>query len=425
MERGFSFGGNDSYMRRPLMIRGGRALRYGAAVPELLDIRIGGDGRIADIGPSLPAGDAETLTGDGRLVLPGLVAMHQQLDKSRTRALLDNPSGTLMGASAAYRALAPSITKEQMIARARRTVEACSAHGTVAIRSHTNIDPQTGVRGVEAMVALREECASHMRIQIVGHVTSGAPAMLPESEAWLGHAIELGIDAIGGVPAFSSEPIALLKLLFDSAERSGLPLDMHIDEHLDAGRAMFSEIAKMTKAYGMSGRVVAGHSSALSAMAPDEAKRTIDELGEAGVGIVTLPAANLFLQGRDADRLPPRGLTRVRELLAAGIPVAAASDNIQDPFVPSGSGDLLEIARWTLLAGLLAMSDLRQVFEMVSTVPAQMIGLGADWGIRQGARADLLIARAETIDDLVAGGALERTVMVEGRVVFSTSVQRH
>ena len=143
-------------MRRPVMIRGGRVLRFGAAAPEALDVRIGGDGRIAEIGPSLPDGDAEILAVDGQLVLPGLVDMHQHLDKSRTRALLDNPSGTLAGAAAAYRELAPSITKEQMIARARRTVEACSAHGTIAIRSHTNIDPQTGVRGVEAMVALRE-----------------------------------------------------------------------------------------------------------------------------------------------------------------------------------------------------------------------------------------------------------------------------
>jgi cytosine deaminase len=398
-------------------------LRFGAATPELLDIRIGIDGRISDIGPSLPEGDAELVAVEGRLVLPGLIDMHQHLDKSRTRALLDNPSGTLMGASAAYRALAPSITKEQMVARARRTVEACSAHGTVAIRSHTNIDPQTGVRGIEAMVELRAQCAAFMRIQIVGHVTSGATSMLPESDAWLRQAIELGIDAIGGVPAFSSEPVAFLKLLFDSAERSGLPLDMHIDEHLDPAKALFGELAQMTRAYGMSGRVVAGHSSALSAMPPDQAERTIDELREAGVGVVTLPAANLFLQGRDADRLPPRGLTRIRELWTAGVPVAAASDNIQDPFVPTGSGDLLEIARWTVLAGQLGLSDLRQVFEMVSSVPAQMIGLGADWGIRPGARADLLIARAQTIDDLVAEGAPERTVMLEGRVVSSTTNQ--
>lgn len=400
-------------------------LRFGAAEPERLDVRIGGDGRIADIGPSLPQGDAEVRALDGQLVLPGLVDMHQHLDKSRTRALLDNPSGTLAGASAAYRELAPSITRDQMIARGRRTVEACSAYGTVAIRSHTNIDPQSGVRGIEAMVALREACASRMRIQIVGHVTSGATSMLRESDAWLRQAIDLGIDAIGGVPAFSSEPVALMKLLFDTAQRSGLPLDLHIDEHLDAGRTMFGELARMTRAYGMAGRVVAGHSSALSAMTADEARRTIDELREAGVGIVTLPAANLFLQGRDSDRLPPRGLTRVRELWAAGIPVAAGSDNIQDPFVPTGSGDLLEMARWTLLAGQFGLSDLRTVFEMVTTVPAQMLGLGADWGIRKGARADLLIARAETIEDLVAEGALERMVMIGGQAVSATSIQRY
>jgi cytosine deaminase len=412
-------------MRRHLILRGARVLRYRAAELEPLDIRIGGDGRIAEIGPSLLPGDAEVLPVDGQLVLPGLVDMHQHLDKSRTRPLLDNPSGTLAGASAAYRALAPTITREQMIARAERTVEACSAHGTVAIRSHTNIDPQTGIRGVEAMVALREKCADRMRIQVVGHVTSQATSMLPESEAWLREAIDLGIDAIGGVPSFSSDPVAFLKLLFDAAQRSGLPIDMHIDEHLDPNNVWFAEVARMTRAYGMAGRVVAGHCSALSAMRPDDAKRTIDDMRDAGVAIVTLPAANLFLQGRDADRLPPRGLTRVKEILASGIPLAAASDNIQDPFVPTGSGDLLEIARWTLLAGQLGLGEMRTVFEMVSAVPAQIIGLGGDWGIRKGARADLLIARADSIDDLVASGALERTVMIGGRTVSSTSTQRH
>ena len=398
-------------------------MRHGAATPEPLDVRIGGDGRIADIAPALPDGGAEVRLLDGQLVLPGLVDMHQHLDKSRTRTLVSNPSGTLAGAAAAYRALAPTITQDEMIARALRTVEACSAYGTVAIRSHTNIDPQSGVRGIEAIVALRERCADRMRIQIVGHVTAEATSMLPQSEAWLRTAIELGIDAIGGVPAFSSEPVAFLKLLFDSAQRSGLPLDMHIDEHLDGSKVLFDELARMTRAYGMAGRVVAGHCSALSAMPRDTALRTIDTLREAGVAIVTLPAANLFLQGRDTDRLPPRGLTRVRELLESGIALAAASDNVQDPFVPTGTGDLLEIARWTLLAGQLGLPDLRRVFEMVSHMPAQLMGLGADWGIRQGARADLLIARADTIDDLVAGGALERIVMVGGRVVWSTSAQ--
>jgi cytosine/creatinine deaminase len=408
-------------MNRDLILRGGRVLCSGSAMPEPLEVRIGGNGRIVAIAPVLPDGDAQVCSLGGQLVLPGLVDIHQHLDKSRTRALVSNPSGTLAGASAAYRALAPTITQDQMIARALRTVEACSAYGTVAIRSHTNIDPQSGVRGIEAMVEVRQRCVDRMRIQVVAHVTSEATSMLPESEAWLRAAIDLGIDAIGGVPALSDQPVAFMKLLFEMAQRSGLPLDMHIDEHLDDAKLLFDELAQMTRAYGMAGRVVAGHCSALSAMPPDAALRTIDNLRDAGVGIVTLPAANLFLQGRDADRLPPRGLTRVKQLLDAGVAVAAASDNVQDPFVPTGSGDLLEIARWTLLAGQLGLGDLRRVFEMVSAVPAQMMGLGNDWGIREGARADLLIARADTIDDLVAGDALERTVLVKGRIVASTS----
>ncbi len=299
-------------MSRDLILRGGRILRSGSTSLEALVVRIGGNGRIVAIAPDLPDGDAQVCVLDGQLVLPGLVDIHQHLDKSRTRALVSNPSGTLAGASAAYRALAPTITPDQIIARALRTVEACSAFGTVAIRSHTNIDPQSGIRGIEAMVALRQRCADRMRIQIVAHVTSDATSMLPETEAWLRSAIDLGVDAIGGVPAFSDQPIAFLKLLFEMAQRSGLPLDLHIDEHLDETRLLFDELAQMTRAYGMAGRVVAGHCSALSAMPPDAALRTIDNLRDAGVGIVTLPAANLFLQGREADRLPPRGLTRVQ-----------------------------------------------------------------------------------------------------------------
>jgi cytosine deaminase len=407
--------------RRDLILRGGRVLCAGSAMLEPLEIRIGGNGRIVAIAPMLPDGDAQVCALNGELVLPGLIDIHQHLDKSRTRALVSNPSGTLAGASAAYRMLAPTITRDQMIARALQTVEACSAYGTVAIRSHTNIDPQSGVRGIEAMVALREQCADRMRIQLVAHVTSDATSRLPESKAWLREAIDLGVDAIGGVPAFSDQPVAFLKLLFEMSQQSGLPLDMHIDEHLDDSKLLFDELAEMTRAYGMAGRVVAGHCSALSAMPLDAARRTIDNLRDAGIGIVTLPAANLFLQGRMVDRLPPRGVTRVAQLLDAGVAVAAASDNVQDPFVPTGSGDLLEIARWTLLAGQLGLGDLRKAFEMVSAAPAQMMGLGDDWGIQQGAWADLLIARADSVDDLVAGGALERTVLLAGRVVASTS----
>ena len=304
-----------------------------------------------------------------------------------------------------------------MIARAEHTLETCLARGTVAIRSHTNIDLQTEVRGIEAMVELRERCADRITLQVVAHVTSDAARMRDAARKWIEQAIAAGADVLGGVPAFSDDPIAFIDMVFELAERHGLPIDMHIDEHLDAGSLLFDPLIERTRAHGMQGRVVASHSSVLSALPSKEAQRIIEGLAAAGIGVITLPAANLFLQGRDADALAPRGLTRVRELRAAGVAVAAGSDNIQDPFVPTGSGDLLEIARWTLLAGHLGLNDLAVAFDMVSRAPAAMIGLGDDWGIREGARADLLITDADDHEDLVASGALARTVMVGGRVV--------
>jgi cytosine/adenosine deaminase-related metal-dependent hydrolase len=77
-------------------------------------------------------------------------------------------------------------------------------HHTAAIRSHTNIDPQSELRGIEAMIAVRERSADRMRIQFVAHVTSNATSMFAESKEWLRGAVSLGVDVIGGVPAFGT-----------------------------------------------------------------------------------------------------------------------------------------------------------------------------------------------------------------------------
>jgi cytosine deaminase len=177
------------------------------------------------------------------------------------------------------------------------------------------------------------------------------------------------------------------------------------------------QVIERTRGLGFQGRVVASHCSVLSALPFDEAQRLIAGLAAAGIGVITLPAANLFLQGRDASRLPPRGLTRVTELLAAGVPVACGSDNIQDPFVPTGSGDMLEMARWTFLAGHLGCGDLAQAYAMATAIPAQLLGLGETYGLHEGARADLVITPAEDAEDLVASGPLERAVFCGGKLV--------
>jgi cytosine/creatinine deaminase len=401
-----------------LLLKRGRVLRSGAKTPQPLDIAIGGDGRIVAVDRAITDERAETTVDlANRLVVPGLVDAHQHLDKSRTRRLVENPTATLEGASAAYRRFAAAATREDIIARAERTLESCLARGTVAIRNHTNIESDSGLRAIEAMIELRERCRERMTLQVVAHLTGDAPRNLDAARQWLAAAIASGADAIGGVPQYADDPLPFLDLLFEFAEQSGLPLDMHIDEHLDTRRLLLDPLIERTRAHGMQGRVTAGHCCALSAVAPDEAKRIVCGLAEADIAVVTLPAANLFLQGRGTEQLPPRGLTRLHELLAAGVRVAAASDNIQDPFVPIGSGDLLEVARWTLTAGHLGLADLHTAFELVSTTPAGMLGLGNARGIEEGARADLLVTECDDVEDLVATGPGQRAVLVGGRLV--------
>src|SRR5260370_27605369 len=129
-----------------------------------------------------------------------------------------------------------------MIERGVPSIDTCRAHGTVAIRSHTNIYPQSELRGIEAMIAVRERSTSLMRIQVVAHLTSNATSMFTESKDWLRGAVSLGVDVIGGVPAYSDRPTEFMKLLFETADRTGLPLDMHIDEHLDDTRLLLDNL---------------------------------------------------------------------------------------------------------------------------------------------------------------------------------------
>jgi cytosine/creatinine deaminase len=396
-----------------LLLRGGRV----AGHDKPLDLLIGESGRIERLAPAIEAGSGINIIDlKGRLVVPGLIDAHQHLDKTRLREL-PNPDGTLNGAITAFSRYAAGMSAADVAARAERTIAACLARGTVAIRSHANVDPEARLRGVEALVGLRSRWRSRMRLQVVAFVTAGATKAGAPAREWLEEAIALGADVVGGTPAYADNPMAFLDLLFDAAERHGKPIDLHLDEHLDATRTQFDAVIERTRAHGMAGKVVASHCSALSALEPREAARVIEGFAAAGIGVVALPAANLFLQGRDAAKLAPRGLTRVAALQAAGVEVASASDNIQDPFVPSGTGDLLEIARWTLLAGHLSSNDLGRAFEMISSAPARLLGFGEDYGIRPGARADLLVTEAADPADLVASGPLARTVLVNGQVV--------
>lgn len=398
------------------LFKNGRVVTGPRERTEILDVLVGTDGRISAIEAGIVIDGVGSLDLAGALIGPGFCDAHQHLDKTGVLKFAPNPSGTLQGARDAFALYARSAPPEDILRRATRTLQQCRALGTTAIRSHINVDKDAGFRGLEALAAVREAFGETILLQLVAF-------MIPHPNQdldWLESNIDAAAaraDAIGGTVAVAEDPERYLDILFAAAERHGLPVDLHMDEHLDAERLHFEAVLDRVEKYGMQGRVVLGHASVLSALPREKSDPIIERLLKNEIGIITLPAANLYLQARQTDALPPRGLTRVADLWRAGVTVAAASDNIQDPFVPTGSGDMLEIARWTLLASHLHADNMDTVYDMITHAPARLMGLGADYGLQKGARADFVITDSEDVVDLVSRGPTRRLVCVNGKIV--------
>ena len=122
---------------------------------------------------------------------------------------------------------------------------------------------------------------------------------------------------------------------------------------------------------------------------------------------------------RDPPRTPTwRGFTAVQELAAAGVAVAAASDNVRDHWHRYGDYDLLEVFGWAVkLCHLDTAPDAGAWAGMVGATAAAALGepraaaLGA---LAVGAAADFVVFEARRYDELLARPQAERVVVRAG-----------
>ena len=172
----------------------------------------------------------------------------------------------------------------------------------------------------------------------------------------------------------------LLDRLFALAASRGLDVDVHVDENGNAeSRGLLAVASAAMRCPGFHGRLTCGHCCSLAAQPPDALAATLEAAKAAGLVVVSLPAVNLWLQDRDAaGRRTPRrrGVTLLKELAAAGVPVALASDNTRDQFYAYGDLDMLDVFRDAVRIG-----HLDRPFDdwpaAITTTPARAMGLPA------------------------------------------------
>ena len=394
-----------------LLLRGARLLDRDG----LVDVAIDGD-RIAGVETVGPTA-RETLDLGGRLVTPGLVESHIHLDK----ALLDDrvvaTTGTLEEAIRLTGEAKRAFTVEDIQARARRVLDLAVRAGTTAMRSHVEVDPIIGLTGMEAMLPLREEYAPALDLQLCAFAQEGI-VKAPGTEGLLRRALTMGADLVGGCPYNDTDGLEHIRIVFALATAFGVDADFHADFADEPEHLHVREIASQTVRAGWQGRVVVGHLSELSAVPGYRQDEIIAEIAGAGVGVICLPATDLYLMGRRDESNVRRGLTPVRRLLAAGVPVALASNNIRNPFTPVGTADLGHMAFVAAVAAHMGTpADLRALLAAITLHPARLLRL-PDYGLAPGRRADLVVWDCARPEDAVATLAPRTLVIKRGRVTI-------
>ena len=389
---------------------------------RLVDVAIAG-GRITAVSSRVEGDAAVEVDADGRLMLPAFVEPHIHLDKVEALPLLPpNRSGTLREAIELMAGYKRAVTVDEITARAGRVIRRAVLSGTTVLRTHVDVDPDVGLKALQGVLRARAEHDDLCDIQIVAFPQMGIERA-PEARSLMAAAMEHGADLVGGMPHWEVDHDAArrhIEFCLELAERHDADVDMHVDETDDGGWHTLELLIEATERHGWGGRVTAGHCCAMAAWSDEFAASVIRRAAAVGVNVITNPATNLVIQGREDTEPRRRGIPRVKELLAAGVTLAAGQDNVHDGFYPFGSGDQLLLALMLVHAAQLTLpEEVEAALGMIGERAASILGLD-DYGLRPGGRADLVVLDAETPLDALRFVAPRRWVIRGGRVVAET-----
>ncbi|MFO1334132.1 MAG: amidohydrolase family protein [Piscinibacter sp.] len=378
------------------------------------------EGRIAALGPNLAAPEGvQVIEAAGQLLSPPFVDAHFHMDATLSVGLPRvNESGTLLEGIALWGELKPQLTQQALVERALQYCDWAVAKGLLAIRSHVDVCDER-LLAVEALLHVRERVKPYLDLQLVAFPQDGL-LRAPNALANLKRALDLGVDVVGGIPHFertAEQGAQSVKLLCELAAERGLRVDMHCDESDDPLSRHVETLAFHTQRLGLQGRVTGSHLTSMHSMDNYYVSKLLPLMREAGLHAIANPLINITLQGRHDSYPKRRGMTRVPELLAAGINVGFGHDCVMDPWYSLGSGDMLEVAAMGLhVAQMTSQTQMRQCFDAVTVNSARILGL-ADYGLEVGKAADFVLLQAGDAIEAIRLRATRLLVVRRGQVL--------
>ena len=373
-----------------------------------------------------PPGSCATCEIDagGRLVIPPFIDAHVHLDAVLTVGQPRyNTTGTLLEGIQIWSERKPSLTREDVKKRALEEIRWEVAQGTLHIRSHVDVcDPS--LTALRALIEVRAEVRDICNLQLVAFPQDGIFSF-PDGRELMRQAMELGCDLVGGIPHYEwtrDMGVEDVHYAFALAKEFDRDIDCHCDE-TDDPHSRFTEVmAADTMQQGWQGRVTASHCTAMHSYDNAYAFKLIRLLARAQVNVIANPFDNVVLQGRFDTYPRRRGITRVKELLAAGVNVALGHDSIMDPWFPLGKGDMLAAAQLALfLCHMSGYEEISDVLDLVTTNAAKALRLQDSYGIEEGKPADFLVLDAPSAFEALRLVPVRLHVFKNGREVANTT----
>ncbi|TKC86671.1 cytosine deaminase [Trinickia terrae] len=401
---------------------------------EPVDIGIDGE-RIVAVEPRLAAAAREEIDAAGLLVAPPFVDAHFHMDATLSYGLPRvNASGTLLEGIALWGELKPHLTQEALVERALQYCDWAVARGLLAIRSHVDVC-DARLLAVEALLEVKRRVAPYLDLQLVAFPQDGllrSAGARPGGSPLGGfdnlkRAIDMGVDVVGGIPHFErtmADGAESVRILCEFAAEKGLYVDMHCDESDDPMSRHIETLVAQTHRLGMQGRVAGSHLTSMHSMDNYYVSKLLPLMREAGVAAIANPLINITLQGRSDTYPKRRGMTRVPEMLAAGINVAFGHDCVMDPWYSLGSGDMLEVAHMGLhVAQMTGVDAMRASFDAVTVNAAKILGLEG-YGIAPGCHADCVVLDARDPIEAIRLRAARLAVVRRGKVIARSPAAR-
>ncbi|WP_319529886.1 amidohydrolase family protein [uncultured Cohaesibacter sp.] len=378
------------------------------------------NGLIAAIEPTIEADARDIIDATGNLVAPPLVDPHFHMDATLSYGTPSiNKSGTLLEGISLWGELKPIQTEEEIEARALTYCDWAASMGLLAIRSHVDTSDEDGLKGVRALLSVKDKVKDYIDLQLVAFPQDGF-YRAPSARDCTIKALDMGVDVVGGIPHFErtmEDGKRSVTELCEIAAKRCLMVDMHCDESDDPMSRHIEQLAYETQRLGLQGRVAGSHLTSMHSMDNYYVSKLLPLMAEAQVSAIPNPLINIVLQGRHDTYPKRRGQTRVPEMLSYGIRVGFGQDCVLDPWYSLGTADMLDVAFMGLhVAQMTSPKDMRRCFDMVTKESAAIMGL-EDYGLAVGKKASLVILDAGNPIEAIRLRADRLCVIAKGKII--------